>query len=121
MSFQIERSGNTALRPRASRNKNTIVLLALLPDPLGGNPSDAAILRYVERIDRALARVAPARNAARRRGRFAGDFLLGSVSPPLPQRSKKSGRACKQQAKYKRGGVAAHHAARTSIARSGRK
>jgi hypothetical protein len=120
MSFQIER-GNPALRRRGSRNKNTIVLLALLPDPLCNNPSDAAIQRYAERVDRALARLAATGNAARRRGQFAGDFLLGSLSLGLPQRSKRSGRACKQQAKYKLDRVAAHHAPRPSTARSGRK
>jgi hypothetical protein len=121
MTFQIQRSSNPGLRPRGARNENTIVLLALLPDPLGKNPSDAAIRRYAERIDRALAGLAPKRSAARRRQRFAGDFLLGSISPRLPQRSKKSGRVCIQQAKYKRGRVAAHHAARPSTGRSGRK
>jgi hypothetical protein len=58
MIFEIEPSSNPALRPRG-RNKNTIVLLALLPDPLGNNPSDAAIERYAEGVERALARVAP--------------------------------------------------------------
>jgi hypothetical protein len=121
MTFQIELSGNPALRSRGSRNKNTIFLLALLPDPLGKDPSDAAIHRYAERIESALARVAPTRNAARRRRRFAGEFLLGAFAPNLPQRSKKSGQACKQQAKYKGSRVAAQHAARPSIGQSGRK
>jgi hypothetical protein len=110
-----------ALRPRGSRKKNTIFLLALLPDPLGKNPSDAAIERYAERVNGALARVAPMRNAGRHQRRFAGDFLLGCLSPDLPQRSRKTGRACKQQAKYKRTGVEAQHGARTATGRSGRK
>jgi len=94
MTFQIQRSSNPGLRPRESRNENTIVLLALLPDPLGKNPSDAAIRRYAERIDRAFAGLAPKRSAARRRQRFAGDFLLGSISR----------RACRSAAK-KAGGL----------------
>jgi hypothetical protein len=118
MSFKIEPSSNPPQRPRGSRNKNTLVLLALLPDPLGENPSDAAIQRYAERIDRALARLGPKRNAARRGWPFAGEFMLGTAPPRVLQRSKNGGWACKQQAKYKRGRVAAQRGARLSTGRS---
>jgi hypothetical protein len=119
MSFQIERSSSPPQRPRGSRNKKTLVLLALLPNPLGENPSDAAIQRYAERIDRALARLAPERNPARRGRPFAGEFMLGTAPPRVLQRSKNGGWACKQQAKYKRGRVAAQRA--VSTRRAGRK
>jgi hypothetical protein len=121
MTFQIEPSSNPALRPRRARNKNTIVLLALLPDPLGKNPSDAAIRRYAERIDRALARLAPKRSAARRRQRSAVPSSRRSRGRGALQGSKSGGSACKEQAKYNRGRVAAQHAARPSTGRSGRK
>jgi hypothetical protein len=116
MTFQFGKTSNRALT-RGSRNKDTIVLLALLPDPLGENPSDAAIRRYAIRVDRALARLAPNRNAARRGRRSAGPWR-GRV---VLQRGKSGRWACKEQAKYKRGRVAAQRAARSSPGRSGRK
>jgi hypothetical protein len=120
MTFQIQRSSNPGIRPRGSRNENTIVRQALLPDPLGKNPSDAAIRRYAERIDRALAGLAPKRSAARRRQRSAVLSSPGGRGRVALQGRKTGGSACKEQAKYKRG-RAAQHAARPSTGRSGRK
>ena len=103
MKFQFGKSSHPAVK-RASRNKDTIVLLALLPDPLGENPSGAAIRRYAERVDRALARLARTRNAARSGRRSAPRVVV--------QRNNSGRWHCKQQAKYKRGRVAAQHAGR---------
>jgi hypothetical protein len=103
MKFQFGKSSHPAVT-RASRNKETIVLLALLPDPLGENPSEAAIRRYAERVDRALARLAPEPNAARRGRRSAPRVVV--------QRNTSGRWHCKQQAKYKRGRVATQHAGR---------
>ena len=104
MKFQIGKSSHPAVRPRGSRNEETIVLVALLPDPLGENPSDAAIRRYAERVDRALARLAPTRRGRRSAGPWRGRVVV--------QRNKSGGWHCKEQAKYKRGRVAAHHVGR---------
>ena len=116
MNFYI---GHPAQRPRGSRNNNTIVLLALLPDPLGKNASEAEIRRYVERIDRMLARLSTKRTTARRGRRSAALASRGGQGRVRLQRSKSGWRACKEQAKYKRGRVAAQHA--PSARRAGRK
>jgi hypothetical protein len=68
MTFQPGQSGNPAGRPRGSRNKKTLLLLALLRKVLGMAKvgGDPAMRRYVERI---LAPPTPKRMAARRRRR----------------------------------------------------
>jgi hypothetical protein len=68
MTFQPGQSGNPAGRPRGSRNKKTLLLLALLRKVLGMGKvgGDPAMRRYVERI---LAPPTPKRMAARRRRR----------------------------------------------------
>src|ERR1041384_5494247 len=103
MNFHI---GHPAHRPRGSRDKNTIVLLALLPDPLGKNASEAEIRRYVERIDRMLAQLSAKRTTARRGRRSAAPASGGGQGRITLQCNKNGWRACKQQAKYKRGRVA---------------
>jgi len=102
MPFQPGQSGNPAGRPRGSRNKKTLLLLALLRKVLGMGKvgGDPAMRRCVERI---LAPPTPKRIAARRRRRPS------STRPRCvsPHRSKNGGRACKEQAKYKRSSGAA--------------
>src|SRR5437588_6355209 len=68
MTFQPGQSGNPARRPRGSRNKKTLLLLAQLRKVLGMGKvgGDPAMRRYVERI---LAPSTPKRIAARRRRR----------------------------------------------------
>jgi hypothetical protein len=68
MTWQPGQSGNPAGRPRGSRNKKTLLLLALLRKVLGMGKvgGDPAMRRYVERI---LAPPTPKRIAARRRRR----------------------------------------------------
>jgi hypothetical protein len=66
MTWQPGQSGNPAGRPRGSRNKKTLLLLALLRKVLGMGKvgGDPAMRRYVERI---LAPPTAKRIAARRR------------------------------------------------------
>src|SRR5437016_8098373 len=68
MMFQPGQSGNPDGRPRGSRNKKTLLLLALLRKVLGMGKvgGDPAMRRYVERI---LAPPTEKRIAARRRRR----------------------------------------------------
>jgi Family of unknown function (DUF5681) len=99
MTFQPGQSGNPAGRPRGSRNKKTLLLLALLRKVLGMGKvgGDPAMRRYVERI---LVPPTPKRIAARRRRRPSRQLAA-------LQGGKKGGRACKEQANYKRADGAA--------------
>jgi Family of unknown function (DUF5681) len=77
MTWQPGESGNPAGRPRGSRNKKTLLLLALLRKVLGMGKvgGDPAMRRYVERI---LAPPTPKRIAARRRRRSPVPSSLAS-------------------------------------------
>ena len=88
MTWQPGQSGNPAGRPRGSRNKKTLLVLALLRKVLGMGKvgGDPAMRRYVERI---LAPPTPKRIAARRGRR--------PVAPPR-------GDASQQEPRERQGG-----------------
>jgi hypothetical protein len=101
MTFQPGESGNPAGRPRGSRNKKTLLLLALLRKVLGMGKvgGDPAMRRYVERI---LAPPTQKRIAARRRRRAARPS--SPTRSRLTQRQAKSSRRRAASQRSKRGG-----------------
>ena len=101
MTFQPGQSGNPAGRPRGSRNKKTLLVLALLRKVLGMGKvgGDPAMRRYVERI---LAPPTQKRLAARRRRRPAR--RTSPTGAQATQRQTKSNRRRASLQRSKRGG-----------------
>jgi hypothetical protein len=101
MTFQPGQSGNPAGRPRGSRNKKTLLLLALLRKVLGMGKvgGDPAMRRYIERI---LAPPTQKRLAARHRRRPARRTSLTGAQ--ATQRQTKSSRRRASLQCSKRGG-----------------
>jgi len=101
MTFQPGQSGNPAGRPRGSRNKKTLLVLALLRKVLGMGKvgGDPAMRRYVERI---LAPPTQKRLAARRRRRPAR--RTSPTGAQATQRQTKSSRRRASLQRSKRGG-----------------